>query len=164
MSERVFRLDEFDSNFKFDSKFLDKFCSVLDLGLKFVPSIFSNLNSFFLYYLYELDKSLVRLNSYIYFEKQQKKNKKENKIKERNLKNTKKYENEKDDQTIVKTILKNIRYKNSNINHDNIPLQDETIIIRNNFFKSMSIANKFELKNNLTKDQLDCIKTFHFMQ
>ncbi len=85
MSERVFRLDEFDSNFKFDSKFLDKFCSVLDLGLKFVPSIFSNLNSFFLYYLYELDKSLVRLNSYIYFEKQ-KKNKKENKIKEKNLK------------------------------------------------------------------------------
>jgi len=25
----------------------------------------------------------------------------------------------------------------------------------------MSIANKFELKNNLTKDQLDCIKTFY---
>jgi len=132
----------------------------LDLGLKFVPSIFNNLNSFFLYYLYELDKSLIRLNSYIFFEKQ-KKNKKENKKKEKNIKNTKEYENEKDDQTIVKTILKNIRYKNSNINHNNIPLQDETIIIRNNFFKSMSIANKFKLKNNLTKDQLDCIKTFY---
>lgn len=111
--------------------------------------------------MYELDKSLIRLNSYIFFEKQ-KILKKELKEKNSKEKNYKKYEkNEIEDQNFVQTILRNIRYKNSSINHDNIPLQNETVTIRNKFFKSMSLAKKFELKNNLNKEQLDCIKKFY---
>jgi len=147
--------------------FLEDFCEVLDLGLKFVPSIFINLNSFFLYYLYELDKSLIRLNSYIFFEKQKKikKHKKESNTEkdienEKNEKNDKN-EKEKEEKSFINTILKNIRFKNSIIDHNNIPLQQETLSIRNKFFVSMSLAKKFKLKNNLSKKQLDCIKKFY---
>ncbi len=45
-----------------------------------------------------------------------------------------------------------MRYKNSIISHNNIPLQNKTVTIRNKFFKSMSLAKKFKLKNDLSKD------------
>ena len=52
--------------------FVHEFCEILDLGLKFVPSIFNNLNNFFLFFLFELDKSFITLNNYIFFEKNKK--------------------------------------------------------------------------------------------
>jgi hypothetical protein len=36
VSQRVFRLDNFQNNF--DMHFLKKFCDILDLGQKFIPS------------------------------------------------------------------------------------------------------------------------------
>ena len=149
LSERVFRLEDFNYENNLDSEFINEFCGILDLGLKFVPSVFYNLNNFFLYYLFELDKSFTKLNSYIFFEKQ----------KEKNEKNTTK--KTKKDFSIVETILKSMRNSISNkINHTNIPLQDETLVLRNNLFKVMANAKNFKHLNNLNKNQISCIKKF----
>jgi len=126
--------------------FINEFCGILDLGLKFIPSIFVNLNHFFLYYLFELDKSFIRLNSYIFFEKE--------KIRKKQQKKQKK------DYTFIETILNSIRYSNNNINHNNIPLQEETLILRKKLFQNVTLARKFNHKTNLTIKQIDCIKKF----
>ena len=144
ISERVFRLDNFQSNT--DIKFVKEFCEILDLGLKFVPSLFKNLTSFFTYFLLELNKSFTKLNNFIFFEKNKK-----DQIKA------------KKDSTFVETILqslKSTRIKSNNRKLDNIPLQHETIEIRNSLFSKFTDKNKFKLSSNLTLSQISCIKKF----
>ena len=70
VSQRVFRLDNFQINY--DMHFLKKFCDILDLGQKFIPSYFNSLNNFFQFFLFELDTSFTKLNNYIFFEKNKK--------------------------------------------------------------------------------------------
>ena len=150
----MFRLDEFNSQNNLDSDFINEFCGILDLGLKFVPSIFHNLNNFFLYYLFELDKSFNKLNSYIFFEKEKiRKNKKNEKN------NTSK--NITKNLSTVETIIKSLRYSNiKSIDNKNIPLQEETLVLRKNLFKVIANNSKFEKKNNLNNAQISCLKKY----
>ncbi len=53
-----------------------------------------------------------------------------------------------------------MRYSNNTINHDSIPLQEETLVLRKKLFQTIALANKFKHKTNLTKKQIDCIKKF----
>ena len=118
----------------------------MDLGLKFVPSIFFNLNNFFLYYLFELDTSFTKLNSYIFFEKEKIRKNKTN-ISKKNY-------------TFVETILNSLRYSNRTINHTNIPIQEETLLLRKNLLQTMTLAKKFKPVTNLTNKQISCIKKY----
>ena len=124
--------------------FVHEFCEILDLGLKFVPSIFNNLNNFFLFFLFELDKSFITLNNCIFFEK--------NKDGNTALK----------DSTFIETILKSIKSSKRKLLNvsKNIPLQHETLLIRNSLFSNLIEPNKFKLSSNLTFKQIKCVKKF----
>jgi len=127
ISERVFKLDNFRN--EEDLKFVDDFCKILDLGLKFVPSIFSSLNNFFTYFLFELENRITTKLDKGFID------------------------------TIIKS-LKSSKCKNfeSELNEKKIPIQKETLEIRNELFSKFTENNKFKLKNNLNNDQISCMK------
>ncbi len=53
-----------------------------------------------------------------------------------------------------------MRNSNRTINHDNIPLQEETLVLRKKLFQTLNLAKKFKHKTNLSKLQIECIKKF----
>ena len=65
LSSWVFNFGKLD----FDNKFLNDIIDLLNLGLKFVPSFFSNQVDFFNFLLNELDDSLYEFNSKFFFKK-----------------------------------------------------------------------------------------------
>ena len=90
----------------------------------------------------------MKLTSYIFFEKEKiRKNKKEI--------NTKKKEF-----SFVETILNSMRNSNKTIHHNNIPLQQETLLLRKELFHTMALTKKFKLENNLNHKQITCIRKF----
>ena len=63
--------------------------------------------------------------------------------------------------TIIKS-LKSSKCKNfeSELNEKKIPIQKETLEIRNELFSKFTENNKFKLKNNLNNDQISCMKKY----
>jgi hypothetical protein len=131
ISSRVFRLDDFGTNPKIDAEFITKFCSILDLGLKFIPSIFSNLYIFFLFFLFEMDKSFTKLNSYIFFHKERLRKSGIRELNPVNKTNNNNITSKEFD--FIKCILKAVRGPTP-INYDNIPIQEETF----SYFKNVN--------------------------
>ena len=146
ISQRVFRLDNFQNNF--DMHFLKKFCDILDLGQKFIPSYFNSLNNFFQFFLFELDTSFTKLNNYIFFEKNKK-------TKDQLA------PSEKDAIEIILSQLSSSKRKLIGNQTSNIPIQHETLSLRNELIKKFTEKDKFMLRSNLKKDQINCIKKFY---
>jgi len=132
-----------------DNNFLFTFCSILDLGLKFIPSIFTNLNSFYIFLFKNLDNSLLRFNEYIFYEKRKFENKNAQSSNNNNINISKDF---------LDNFISEKRIINRNIN-PNIKIQFETIEFRNKVIKSLFNLKK-DLKQNLTKVQIDCIKFY----
>lgn len=133
-----------------NNNFLSIFCSILDLGLKFIPSIFTNLNSFYIFLFKNLDQSLLKFNEYIFYEKCKRNNSNDHSSTNTNIIN------------ISKDFLDNFLSLNNNLNkkiNSNIKIQFETIEFRNKIIKSI-FKMKVNLKQNLTNEQLNCIKFY----
>ena len=56
--------------------------------------------------------------------------------------------------------MKKANRKNRKFENNNIPLQEETLLLRKYIFEKFSKANKFILKSNLSNYQINCIKKY----
>ena len=145
----MFQIGDLNSNL-IDSNFLKLFCSILDLGQKFIPSIFTNLNSFYIFLFNNLDNSLLKFNNYIFYEKQ--------KLHKNTLRPSNNLSN--NNINISKDFLDNfISTRKVNNCNKNIKLQFETIEFRNSILKSIFKMKK-DLKQNLSTEQINCIKFY----
>jgi hypothetical protein len=152
ISQRVFRLDDFKQNIDID--FLENFCEILDMGQKFIPSLFLNLKDFFMYFLSNLDISFTKLNNNIFYSKTKEKNENKKKKSEDRLTTTRA-------QNPIDEILSKLRKSKSNHSVERtIPLQEETIQLRNEVLSKLTENNKFKLKNNITSNQIACVKKY----
>ena len=137
----MFQIGDLNSNL-IDSNFLKLFCSILDLGQKFIPSIFTNLNSFYIFLFNNLDNSLLKFNNYIFYEKQ--------KLHKNTLRPSNNLSN--NNINISKDFLDNfISTRKVNNCNKNIKLQFETIEFRNSILKSIFKMKK-DLKQNLSTE------------
>lgn len=115
VSERVFKLDDFEIN----SKYSYDFFRILDLGLKFSICNFNNRINFLNFFLNNLDFNLYKFNKYIFFLKRRldNKNAKFSDVKSKNqISSKEQFMND------LKSLKKS--------NHHTLPLQYETLLFR----------------------------------
>ena len=135
VSQRVFQIGNLD----YDNNFILEFSKILDLGLKFIPSYFYSISSYYNFLLNNIDSSLNNFNKYLFFEK--------NKV-EKGLNTNINIQNNIENSTNVdalKLAFDNLKsFNRSKINYS-IPLQLETIDLRNTIINDLK-NEKFELK------------------
>ena len=103
-----------------------------------------------------MDKSFTKLNSYIFFHKERLRKSGIRELNPVNKTNNNNITSKEFD--FIKCILKAVRGPTP-INYDNIPIQEETLSLRNKLFNKISEKN-FKLSSNLSQDQIQCIKKF----
>jgi len=133
-----------------NENFLKDFISIIDLGMKFIPSIFNSYNAYILFILNKFDKNFFSLNRNIFFYKKNM-NREINRRKQTNIQ-----ENKLDEYL---EHLNKINKKSINTNTNNIPLQKEALYLRNNLIEKLS-SNEFKIYRNLSFEQINCIKEF----
>ena len=111
ISNTVFSYDIINYNINY----IKSICKLLDLGTKFVPSLFNNNQDYYVNILKDLDNTLLDLNQKIFFSKN-------NQNKSNNF-----------DTNQSKTLMNKLKPLNENsrdLNKYNIPLQHEVIDLR----------------------------------
>lgn len=135
----------------YDNNFIKEICNLLDKGMKFVPIIFNIEFDHFNNLYNELDNTLTKFNSNLFFQKSKKPT------------NTDQSSNNssKNDSTVIQTTNSTSLSKlnSSSINYDKIPIQFETLTLRENIFKDIS-NNKIKLENNLDNKQINILLEF----
>ncbi len=140
ISERVFLLGEIDVN----NEFLLKFCEILDLGSKFVPSIFNKHSNFLHFFLNNLDCNLLNFNKFLFFSKQ--------KFLKNNI-------NPNNDPAYHKSFLYHLNRMNLKQKKLNIPLQHETLVLRQYMIKTLA-QKPFNSFLNLNEEQIFTLENF----
>ena len=122
----------------YDNNFIKEICNLLDKGMKFVPIIFNNEFDHFNNLYNELDNTLKPTNT------------------DQSSNNS-----SKNDSTVIQTTNSTSLSKlnSSSINYDKIPIQFETLTLRENIFKDTS-NNKIKLENNLDNKQINILLEF----
>jgi len=149
VSERVFKLN----NFNIDSKYSSDFFNLLDYGLKFSLCFFKNRYYFFNYFINNIDSSLYNFNKFLFFSK-------------RNLSNNSKQDPSSNIDNITKRKDKNesfmdhlkSNYLKNNISN-NIPLQHETLMLKRFMFESLANVS-FNNQQNLSKKEIELLYDF----
>ncbi len=160
IGQRVFRYGKF----AYDKEFLNTICSILDLGLKFVPNLFSNEYDFFYNLLHLIDNQSLELNKKFFYSKVNYNNKNKNRINNRartNVDFTDAIEENIEIDPIDNCIfsLKNLNKSCKKSNADKYPLQLETLIFRSELYKKLTDLN-FDLQSNLSLRQLFYLKKY----
>lgn len=154
LSNRVFQIGDLD----YDQTFIVKFCSILDLGLKFIPSYFNSFNSFYNFLMSSIDNSLNSFNFYLFCKKMSKLNSNSNK----DSINTPIVITDETNQSYdtVSDKIEFLKKFKKTSDYNNIPIQRETIDLRFKCLKILSENCFSNLNNNLTKDQFNCLRHF----
>jgi hypothetical protein len=146
LSSRVFQIGEIVN---IEKTFLNTFINILDLGYKFVPSQFNNLIHYKRFILSNFDNSLYNFNKSLFISKLSDKTHKEFNLDQGNSKNF----------DMIGEFRKSLNLKNRNNTAKSIPLQHDSLKFREEIYQKILNKN-FTLKNNLDKNEINCLKYF----
>ena len=115
-------------NLDLDKSFIIKLCNILDLGMKFVPSIFFSHSNFIRFFLNNLDCNLYNFNKFLFYAKQ------------KFLKNRDNLATSSCSQPRNNTFIYYLNKMNNKNKESNIIWQHETLVLRELMIKTL--ANK----------------------
>ena len=139
------------------NNFLYNFISLLNLGIKYIPSLYNNSNDYFIYLLKSFDNYFNYFNNNIFYLKQKQKLKTKKCEKKKNISQKNNILNSDDEiLKIIEKMKKTNSYKNE---VNNIPYQKEALLFRNKFIESLTELD-LNCKTNLNTNQFRCFKEF----
>ncbi len=122
VSDRVFMIGDL----QIEKSFLFKLCEILDLGNKFVPSIFNKHSNFIRFFLNNLDCNLYNFNKLLFYSKQKYLSEKENNKTHSNCSTSH-----------TKSFIYYLN-KLNNKNNSRIAWQHETLVLRQLMIKTLA--------------------------
>ena len=158
IGQRVFKY----GNFSYDKEFLFTICSILDLGLKFVPNLFTNEYDFFFNLLHVIDNQTLEINKKLFYTKVNLNNQKTNRNdNSRQVEFIDVTDEEEEIDPLESCIigLKNLNKKPKKSNAHKYPIQYESLIFRSEVYKTLSNM-KFDISSNLSEKQIYFLKKY----
>ena len=134
-------------NLEIDKSFIIELCKILDLGMKFVPSIFINHSNFIRFFLNNLDCNIYNFNKFLFYAKQ------------KFLKNKENLSNSSCSRPKDKTFIYYLNKINNVNKESNIAWQHETLVLRNLMIQTLA-KKPFNKFLNLESKEIEILYKF----